>query len=192
MGDVQRSVAHQRRPSGTPNTIRAISDWHACLLLACSAVGCLAGVITPTFWINWTGLPWAGAVALTCLLVPLAASVILAGLTRQLASGLMLLVGAVGVSVALLAFSWLSVGPSALVGVWLLGAGLLSWPNRRSRRVVVRVGVVVLVAGLGQLLMWWVTPWAQEAAAVVLNVVIVGFLSRQAVRSAPALPRTSG
>ncbi|WP_313815668.1 hypothetical protein [Citricoccus sp.] len=123
---------------------------------------------------------------MSCLLVPLAGSVSLAGLTGQLGSGLMLLVGAVGVSVTLLALTWLAVGPSALVGLWLLGAGLLSWPDRRSRRAVVWSGSVVLIAGLGQLLMWWILPWAPEVGAVVLNVMIVGFLTWQAVRRAPA------
>jgi hypothetical protein len=159
--------------------------WHACLLLACSAVGCLAGVLAPTLWVNWTGWPWP--VVATCLMVALLGPVILAGLTGQLASGLLLLVGAVGVSVPLLMLTWFAVGPSALVGLWLLGAGLLSWPDRRSRAAVVRSGVLVLVVGLGQWLAWWLVPGAPEVAAVVLNVLIVGFLVWQALRSAPAL-----
>ncbi|GAA1121592.1 hypothetical protein [Citricoccus alkalitolerans] len=159
--------------------------WHACLLLACSAVGSLAGVLAPTLWVNWTGWPWP--VVTICLMVALLGSVILAGLTGQLASGLLLLVGAVGVSVPLLMLTWFVVGPSTLVGLWLLGAGLLSWPERRSRAAVVRSGVLVLVVGLGQLSTWWLVPDAPEVAAVALNVLIVCFLVWQALRSAPAL-----
>ncbi|MFC4371906.1 hypothetical protein [Citricoccus nitrophenolicus] len=121
--------------------------------------------------------------------VALAGSVILAGLTGQLGSGLLLLVGAVGVSVPLLMLSWFAVGPSALVGLWLLGAGLLSWSDRRSQAAVVRSGALVLVAGLGQIAAWWFVPAAPEAAAVVLNVLIVGFLAWQALRWAPGLGR---
>jgi hypothetical protein len=157
-----------------------------CLLLACSAVGCLAGVLAPTLWLNWSGWPWTGAVVVTCLMVALAGSVILAGLTGQLGSGLLLLVGAVGVSAALLVLSSFAVGPSALVGLWLLGAGLLSWPNRRLRTAVLRCGTVVLVVGLSQPLVWWFVPWFPEAAAVVLNMLIVGFLVWRARRWAPA------
>ncbi|NUL48601.1 hypothetical protein F7P69_25850 [Cellulosimicrobium funkei] len=116
----------------------------------------------------------------------MAGSVILASLTGQLGTGLLLLVGAVGVSVPLLMLSWFTVGPSALVGLWMLGAGLLSWSDRRSRAAVVRSGALVLVAGLGQIAAWWFVPAAPEAAAVVLNVLIVGFLAWQALRCAPA------
>ncbi|GAA4762318.1 hypothetical protein [Citricoccus nitrophenolicus] len=144
-------------------------EWHASLLLACSAVGCLAGVLAPTFWLDWSGLPWAGVVAASLLLVPLAGSV----------------------SVALLALTWLSVPPSALVGMWLLGAGLFSWPGQRSRRAVMRSGAIVMLIGLGQMLVWWISPGAPAAGAVLLNVMMVGFLTWQAVRNLPVPKRTT-
>lgn len=166
-------------------------EWHASLLLACSAVGCLAGVLAPTFWLDWSGLPWAGVVAASLLLVPLAGSVSVAGLTGRIGSGVLHLVGAVGVSVALLALTWLSVPPSALVGMWLLGAGLFSWPGQRSRRAVMRSGAIVMLIGLGQMLVWWISPGAPAAGAVLLNVMMVGFLTWQAVRNLPVPKRTT-
>lgn len=184
MGDARVAEAHHRRLPGTPRVVGEMRRWHASLLLACSAVGCLAGVLSPTLWVNWSGSPLAVVAAFP--VVALAGSVILASLTGQLGTGLLLLVGAVGVSVPLLMLSWFTVGPSALVGLWMLGAGLLSWSDRRSRAAVVRSGALVLVAGLGQIAAWWFVPAAPEAAAVVLNVLIVGFLAWQALRCAPA------
>lgn len=184
-------MTQHRRRLRTPTTARAVNDWHACLLLACSAVGCLAGVLAPTIWFNWSGWPWAGIAVVTCLLVSLAGMVVLAGLTGQLGSGLLLLVGAVGVSVAVLVLSSFGAGPSALVGLWLLGSGLLSWREQRYRTAVVVSGVVVLVAGASQLLVWRFVPVPFEASVVVLNIVIVGFLTWQAVRWAPAPNRQS-
>lgn len=189
MGDAQESATNYGRSPKPSTTTWAVSDWHACFLLACSAVGALAGALAPTIWFNWTGWPWAGVAVIVCLLVPLAGMVVLAGLTGQLGSGLLLLVGAVGVSVAVLALTSFAVGPSALVGLWLLGSGLLSWRERRDRTAVVVSGVVVLAVGLSQVLAWRLIPLPVEASMVVLNIAIVGFLAWQAVSAVPTANR---
>lgn len=108
-----------------------------------------------------------------------------------MAASLLLVPLAGSVSVALLALTWLSVPPSALVGMWLLGAGLFSWPGQRSRRAVMRSGAIVMLIGLGQMLVWWISPGAPAAGAVLLNVMMVGFLTWQAVRNLPVPKRTT-
>ncbi|MGD6979292.1 hypothetical protein ACQCU5_06580 [Citricoccus zhacaiensis] len=90
---------------------------------------------------------------------------------------------------AALALTSFAVGPSALVGLWLLGSGLLSWRERRDRTAVVVSGVVVLAVGLSQVLAWRLIPLPVEASMVVLNIAIVGFLAWQAVRSVPTANR---
>jgi hypothetical protein len=67
--------------------------------------------------------------------------------------------------VAVLVLTSFSVDPSALVGLWLLGSGLLSWRERHYRSAVVVSGVVVLVADSSQLLMWRFVPVPFEASS---------------------------
>ncbi|GAA3692077.1 hypothetical protein GCM10022377_00510 [Zhihengliuella alba] len=136
-------------------------------LLGSAGVGCLAGAAYPGLGAAWAepSHPWgaaASAVAGILLLVPLIGVLVLGMLSRRVFLGLYTAVVDVVLGGLLALWTWFTVPPGAVVGLWLLLAGVL-WGGGSPalRKALLRAGLWTVGVSLviGQLLLLLPDSW---------------------------------
>lgn len=137
-----------RVPSIDQTTVAA--KW----LLGSSGVGCLAGVAIPALSVAWVdpGHPMStvtATAAMVCLVVPLAGTILFGFRDHQIFLGFFAAAINIIAAAVITIFTWFMVPPSALIGMWLLLAGVL-WGEARQtlRRRLLSAGLWTVVISM--------------------------------------------
>lgn len=150
---------------------------HAKWLLVATAIGCLSGVVLPAYWVGWSapGHPWAPLVlpiVAGCLVCPLVAVIVVGIRVRKVGRSLAMAVFDIVFGLLVTMVSWFIVPPAALVGLWLLAAGLIWRPSSSSLGKSLRtVAFVVIVVPLAASL---VLPFVPTYADVLAPLISLG------------------
>lgn len=157
-------------------------------LLTSSGVGCLAGVAMPAFWVSWAAAdhPLSEAamiVVMVFLLCPLAGVISFGFRSRQIILGIFAAIVNLIVAGMVFFLTWLTVPPSALVGLWLLLAGVL-WAEGQAglRRRLLPAGLVT--AGVSMVVSWALPyiPAVGDYLGALINLALAVWLIRAGVR----------
>jgi hypothetical protein len=166
------------------------------VLLGSAAIGCVAGVLVPGWWIDEVyGDSYALRNATAALLgVVLVGTLVAAGLARRPWRGVGIVALDVCISVVTFFTTWFFFGPSAAVAAWLIIAGVVLWPDSPAiRRRIVTAGCItggVSTLASSGVLHHLVDP--PTVIARVLNVCCVLYLVYLAIRTVRAGGRPAG